>query len=157
MAGAEIGGDSSVEWKVLADHVKSEDHGPNGSTGVKHHGIDNSDFGEQNGFWVTLKMPRDAANAAKFVSTLSEACANAQAHQAVPEFPVTFTLPIEYQFRDQINIEWISKPLPPGHQKFAARALAAKGKRSAGKKPSAKKRAARPASKKRRPANKKRK
>jgi hypothetical protein len=148
MAGIDVGGDSSVEWTVLADHVKEEDHGPNGPGGVKHHGIDDTDFGAQSGFWFTLKMPRDPANAATFVTTLCEACANAQAHQAVPEFPVSFTLPIESRFSDQIYIGWNSKPLAAGHVSFAAKALAAKGKRSAGKKSSAKKRTARATSKK---------
>jgi len=151
MAGIDVGGDASVEWKVVADHVRNEDHNPNGQGGVKHHGIDETDLGEQNGFWFTLKMPRDAANAATFVSTLCTACANAQAHQNVPEFAVSFTLPIEGHFKDQINIKWKSKPLPPGHVSYAAKALA-KRKPAAKKKSSAKKRSAGPAAKKKKAA-----
>jgi hypothetical protein len=154
MAGIDVGGDSSVEWKVKADHVRTEDHNPNGPGGVIHHGIDETDFGAANGFWVTLKMPKDAANAATFVSSLCTACADAQANQNVPAYAVSFTMPIEDFFtskiKDQIHIEWKSKPLAPGHLSFAAKALASKGKGkpAAKKKSSAKKRSARPASKK---------
>jgi len=157
MAGIDLGGDSSVEWKVVADHVRSEDHNPNGQGGVRRHGIDETDFGKDNGFWFTLKMPINAANAKTFVDSLCAACDEAKKHQAEPKFAVTFTLPIEEDFKDQIYIGWKSKPLSPGHISYAAKTRASKGKRSAGKKSSTKKRTARATLKKKKAPGRKRK
>jgi hypothetical protein len=63
------------------------------------------------------------------VNTLVQACADAQAHQAVPGWRIAFTLPIESQSSDQIKIDWNSTPLPPGHRTFGAKAVARKSAR----------------------------
>ena len=117
MAGAEIGGDSSVQWSVVADHVRGNPapgHGPFGPGGWKHTGIDETGLGAQNGFFISLKMPRNANDAAVLVNTLMAAAASAQANAGSPGFRVNFTLPIELQSTDQILIDWHSTPLAPG-------------------------------------------
>jgi hypothetical protein len=142
MAGAEIGGDTSVEWTVLADHVRTTppneapQHGPQGSGGWRQHGKDETGLGAQSGFWITLQMPRGQGDAATFVNSLTQAAAAAAANQSVPGFAVSFTLPIENANPQQIQIQWDSLPLAAGHRPFAALAAkkTAKGKKKAAKK-----------------------
>jgi len=123
MAGAEIGGDSSVEWDVTADHVRQNPnpptHGPHGAGGWNHHGTDETGFGGANGYFFSLKMPRLPGDAAEFVDTLRQASAAAQALQNSPGQRIEFTLPIETESRDQIRITWNSTALPPGHRPYA--------------------------------------
>jgi hypothetical protein len=112
MAGAEIGGDTSVEWDVRAGHVRTTpppEHRPDGPRGWRQHGKDETGFGALSGFFITLKLPRKAADRATFLTTLCQACADAQAHRDVPGYRVEFTLPIEGRNPTQIRVEWTSK------------------------------------------------
>jgi hypothetical protein len=112
MAGAEIGGDSSVQWVVSADNVRLRPEGPTsdpnppGGPGWIQRGIDESGFGAENGFVISLEMPRDPGDADTFVDTLSAACAEAQAHRRDVGFVVSFIMPIEEKNTDQIKVEW---------------------------------------------------
>jgi hypothetical protein len=111
MAGAEIGGDSSVEWVVKADHIRTK-HLPKSEKsgkGWRQHGIDETNFGAKFGFFITLKMPKDPRDRKTFITTLCRACADAQAKQNVPGAQVRITLPIEPKSPDQIRIKWTAK------------------------------------------------
>ena len=117
MADAEIGGDTSVEWKIKADHIRESQPPTSKPDAVerrrwRQHGIDETDFGEKSGFFITLKMPKDASERRTFVTTLCRACADAQANIDNPGSRVHITLPIERKSPNQILISWKSKKLP---------------------------------------------
>jgi len=115
MSSAEIGGDSSVEWTIKADHVRKKQlpkSAKSGKGGWRQHGIDETGVGAKVGFVVTLKMPDLARDRRTFVATLCQACADAQAKQNKAGSTVSFTLPIEGDSHDQIRIKWKSKKFP---------------------------------------------
>jgi hypothetical protein len=115
MAGAEIGGDSSVQWTVVANHVRLKNRPPeSGSDGIggwRQFGIDETDDGAKVGFFISLKMPRDANDAETFVTTLCQACDAARVKQRTPGAKIQFILPIEKESTDQILIDWQSTAL----------------------------------------------
>ncbi len=102
MASAEIGGDSSVEWEIKADHIRAK-HPPTSTPDKeerrrwRQHGIDETGFGAESGFFITLKLPKDPRNRRTFVTTLWQACAEALANIDKQNARVEFTLPIEPQ------------------------------------------------------------
>ena len=107
MAGADIGGDDSVQWSVEVDHVRVDKlkQEPKGSKGWRHEGVDESDDGEK--FTISIKIPNDAT---EFVRTLHDAAIEAERQKSNPGHPITFKLPIERKNHDQIKIRWNSKP-----------------------------------------------
>jgi hypothetical protein len=112
MAGAEIGGDSSVEWTIKADHVRVKSlpkSQKSGGKGWRQHGIDETNFGPKSGFFITLRMPKAPGDRRTFIDTLCRACADAHAKQDVPGAQVRITLPIERKSRGQIRITWKAK------------------------------------------------
>jgi hypothetical protein len=127
MAGAEIGGDSSVEWDVQADHVRGTPaHGANGQGRWRQHGTDETGVGAQSGFFFVLEMPQAQQDRDTFVDTLCQACTDAKANRGAAGYLIRFTLPIEQGNPNQIAINWISTPLQPGRRVAAAKAVARK-------------------------------
>ncbi len=113
MASAEIGGDSSVQWVIKADHVRMDpkpESAPVQPNGWRQSGTDESDFGAEVGFFITLMMPKDPRNAETFVRTLCEACAAAKVKQGTAGACIQFILPIEGGSPNQIVIDWKSAP-----------------------------------------------
>jgi len=109
MASAEIGGDSSVEWTIKADHVRKRKlpkSAKSGKKGWRQHGIDETGFGARFGFLITLKLPKNRDNRTTFITTLAQACADAQARIKNRRAQVEFTLPIERKTPNQIRIRW---------------------------------------------------
>jgi hypothetical protein len=112
MAGAEIGGDTSVEWTIKADHVRKRalpKSAKSGKGGWRQHGVDETNFGAQFGFVITLKMPKAPRDRKTFITTLCRACADAQEKQSKAGAQVQITLPIEPKSPDQIRIKWKAK------------------------------------------------
>ena len=117
MAGAEIGGDSSVEWTIKADHVRKKDlpkSAKSGKGGWRQRGVDETGRGAKFGFFITLKMPKELRDRQTFITTLCQACADAQANRDNPGSPIRLTLPIEGESPGQIRIKWKSKKLRSG-------------------------------------------
>jgi hypothetical protein len=109
MAGVDVGGDSSVEWLVLVDHVRNTpEHEPHGVGGWRHHGIDETNDGD---FKLTIKVPSDPFARGSFVKALKDgfdAVIAGDSH-------VQITFPIEGGQPKQIQINWDSKPITAGH------------------------------------------
>ena len=107
MAGADIGGDDSVQWTINVDNVRHPTlkQESKGTKGWRHEGVDDVDLDEK--FTVSIKIPSDSA---EFVKTLRDAADEADRHASQPGFRVSFTLPIEQRNHDQIQIRWRSKP-----------------------------------------------
>ena len=78
----------------------------------RQHGIDETGFGAESGFFITLKLPKDPRNRRTFVTTLWQACAEALANIDKQNARVEFTLPIEPKSPTQILIKWKAKKLP---------------------------------------------
>src|SRR5215218_4246041 len=112
MAGADIGGDDSVQWTVRVGHVRVEKlkQEPEGPKGWLHEGVDETARGEM--FTVSIKIPQRAAQAAQFAESLAKAAAKA-ARMARGGGRVTFELPIEQRNPTQIRVRWNSKPVRP--------------------------------------------
>lgn len=106
MAGADVGGDGSVKWRVWVGNVRHSElkHNPKGPNGHEQGGVDETDRGEE--FTVTIKVPRDDA---KFLTRLGSAVGRASKKKGSRR--VTFTLPIRQGDDDQIQIRWNSKPV----------------------------------------------
>src|SRR5262249_34004451 len=108
MAGIDVGGDSSVEWLVLVDHVRKNpppEHGPhpgNPNKGWKHHGVDETDITSPANFTICIKIPDDR-NA--FFSALQAAISDAATKDTL-----CFPLPIVQRQPKQIRISWDSLP-----------------------------------------------
>jgi hypothetical protein len=116
MAGAEIGGDTSVEWTVTVDHVRQgppPEHGPHGNAGWRQHGVDEVD--DNQSFTVVIKIPQDRGNANTLASTLNQAAVAAQAQAGTPGSTISFLLPIEQSSPGQIRVNWPSSPLLAKH------------------------------------------
>jgi hypothetical protein len=151
MASAEIGGDSSVEWTLISDHVRQgnpPDNAPNGNGGWKQHGVDEADFNQN--FTISIKIPNDRNNANTLASTLNQAAIAAQAQAGNPGTRISFLLPIEAKSSDQIQVNWTSAPLLAKHPHPSiafARWLGAQWKAINMKKPKGKKKATRKAQK----------
>jgi len=109
MSSAEIGGDSSVQWTIIADKIRQTtppEHAAHGNGGWRHFGIDDAGT-RADGFSIRLKMPRAQADRDAFVDSLIKACADAQALKTDgSQQPVFLTLPIESGSVDQITIKW---------------------------------------------------
>lgn len=108
MGSGEFGGDSSVEWKVVAGNVRRSAVRTCtiGDTGFEQGGVDETDDGEL--FTVTIKVPRDPA---EFVRSLRAAADDAARHSGEPGYPVSFVLPIEPKTPGQVQIVWKSMPV----------------------------------------------
>ncbi len=145
MSSAEIGGDSSVEWTLISDHVRQgppPDHGPHGNGGWKQHGVDETDVNQN--FTVSIKIPNDRNNANTLANTLNQAAIAAQAQAGNPGSRISFLLPIEPSSPAQIQVDWTSAPLLARHPHPSiafGRWLGAQWKAVSAKKPKAKKRA----------------
>lgn len=110
MAAIDVGGDTSVMWKVDVDNsrpgkTKSE---PRGGKGHHQEGIDETDAGED--FSVAIKIPANATAKANFVQALRKAADDADAATAGSGAKVSVSFPIEPQNENQIQIRWKSKP-----------------------------------------------
>jgi len=107
MAGADVGGDSSVMWRVWVGNVRHKElkHNPKGAHGHEQGGVDETDAGED--FTVTIKVP---PNDPKFLERLGSAVTRA-ARKKRGGRRVRFTLPIRPKDTDQIQIRWKSKPV----------------------------------------------
>jgi hypothetical protein len=104
MSGADIGGDGSVKWNVVADHVRggTVKDKPKGAKGREQGGVDETDANEK--FTISIKIPSEKTD---FVATLEAAAAAART--GAPGSRVWFTLPIEEHNEDQIQVTWNSK------------------------------------------------
>ena len=124
MAGADIGGDTSVEWTVAADNFRKNNPptGAQNGNGWRHHGIDEVDIGPGHDFTISIKIPNDVNNAAILANTLNQAAAAATNQVGQPGSRVSFTLPIEPQSPDQIQVRWESSAEAAGHHGRAAMA-----------------------------------
>jgi hypothetical protein len=108
MAGGDIGGDGSVQWRFRGENVRrsSIENCFIGDTGFEQSAVDETPSEES--FTVSVKIPR---NADVFVRTLREAAENAAKHAGEPGYLVSFVLPIEAKNPDQIQVRWKSLPL----------------------------------------------
>ena len=110
MAGGDIGGDGSVEWRFFVDNVRRSAirNCTIGDTGYEQGGVDETDPGEK--FTVGIKIPQSPE---EFVKTLRAAADEAERHMKEPGYIVRFTLPIESKNSGQIQIRWNSAPVKP--------------------------------------------
>ena len=125
MSGIDVGGDSSVEWRVFVENVRRSTikNCSVGDTGFEQSAVDETEPGEN--FTVAVKIPRDSG---EFVRALCAAAEDAVKHAGDPGHPVSFVLPIEPKNPNQIQIRWKSAPAPA-----PSRALAQPAKNSAAK------------------------
>lgn len=105
MPGVDVGGDTSVEWRVFVDNVRRSSirNCSIGDTGFEQGGVDETDEGEA--FTIGIKMPRQSE---EFVKLLRAAAEDAARHAGEPGYLVRFLLPIEPQNPTQIQIRWKS-------------------------------------------------
>jgi len=109
MAGVDVGGDSSVEWLVVVDHVRNTpEHEPHGDRGWRQRGIDETNDGD---FTLTIKVPSDLLARGSFVKALKDGFDAVIAGDSY----VQLTVPIESGQPKQIQINWDSKPITAGH------------------------------------------
>ena len=106
MAGADIGGDDSVQWVVEVDSVRIDEklkHESKGGRKWLQQGVDDAEDGD---FTISIKIPKDSRH---FVETLREAADEAERHAQHAGHLVSFKLPIEGKNHDQIQVRWRSK------------------------------------------------
>lgn len=122
-SGCDVGGDSSVEWKVFVNNVRRSTvrNCSIGETGYEQGGVDETEEGEY--FTVNVKMPNDPAD---FVRSLQAAAAEAAKYAGQPGYLVSFVLPIEPKNSNQIQIRWKSAPVGGTTTKPASRGAARK-------------------------------
>ena len=110
MGDIDVGGDSSVKWKVDVGHVRPGSIGNNGMPPQGHHqhGIDEVDAGQF--FTISIEVPAtqtDKNNLANALAAASTAMNGATAGSGVK---VSFSLPVELHNEDQVKIYWNSAP-----------------------------------------------
>jgi hypothetical protein len=114
MGDIEVGGDSSVKWKVNAGHIRKNPPGgppqsnPAGSKGHHQEGVDEVDAGQY--FTISLEVPATVTDKNNFATALqaaAQAVANAAAGSGAR---VSVLLPIEQANENQIEITWNSQP-----------------------------------------------
>src|SRR4029453_1130835 len=110
MGGGGFTGNNSVEWEVQGDNVRSHDSQPTGAGGQgrRHTGIDETpDTPQVQYFTVSIKLPRDANERARFLSALQDEVTK-------QSNPITVKLPIEDREHGgatprQIRVDWPSR------------------------------------------------
>jgi hypothetical protein len=110
MGGIDVGGDTSVMWKVDGDNVRKGKvkSDPVGNKGHHQEGIDETDTDQY--FTIFLEIPSGAVQKSNLGAAL-QAAANAVTNSpAGSGIKVSIPLPIEPQNEDQIQIRWNSKP-----------------------------------------------
>jgi hypothetical protein len=126
MSGIDVGGDSSVEWRVFVENVRRSTikNCSVGDTGFEQSGVDETE--DKENFTVGVKIPRTGAE--EFARSLQAAAEEAYKFAGDPKHVVSFALPIEPKNPNQIQIRWKSAPAPA-----SSRALAQPAKGSASK------------------------
>lgn len=113
-SGVEVGGDSSVMWKVRTANVRrgSICNETQGENGYLQSGINETSFDQP--FTIGIKVPQNDGIA--LAAALRRAAEDAERHAKEPGYRVTFPLVIEPKNVDQITITWESLPLPPSEK-----------------------------------------
>jgi hypothetical protein len=112
MGDIEVGGDSSVKWKVNADHVRKNAPGgppqsnPSGPKGHHQEGVDEVDAGQY--FEISLEVPASVTDKNNLATDLQSAAQAVAVTPAGSGARVSLLLPIENQNENQIQITWNS-------------------------------------------------
>jgi hypothetical protein len=118
MGSIEVGGDSSVKWKIEAGRVRKvpPDPGngvppvstPNGPNGHHQKGIDETEPGQY--FTISIEVPLLVTDKMNLASGLQAAATAVATGAAGSGFRVSFTLPIEDGNENQVQVTWNSRP-----------------------------------------------
>lgn len=109
MAGIDVGGDTSVIWKVDVDHARpgKQKSDPKGPKGHHQEGIDETDVDQY--FTISIEIPAGTVQKNNLAAGLQSAANTVTNSPAGSGIRVSFPLPIEPQNEDQIQIRWNSK------------------------------------------------
>ena len=110
MGGIDVGGDTSVMWKVDGENVRKDKIKSNAQGANGHHqeGIDETD--EDQYFTIFIEIPKGDVQKSNLGAALQAAANAVVSSPAGSGIKVSIPLPIEYQNEDQIQIRWNSKP-----------------------------------------------
>ena len=118
MGDIEVGGDTSVMWKVNAGHVRRVPPAPGqgvppqsnsvGSRGHHQQGIDEVDPGQY--FTISIEVPAMVTDKNNLSTSLQAAALAVAAAPPGSGARVSIVLPIEDQNENQVQITWNSKP-----------------------------------------------
>jgi hypothetical protein len=112
MGDIEVGGDSSVMWKVNADNVRKNQPGgppqsnPSGPKGHHQEGVDEVDAGQY--FEISLEVPASVTDKNNLATDLQSAAQAVAVTPAGSGARVSLLLPIEDNNENQIQITWNS-------------------------------------------------
>jgi hypothetical protein len=111
MAQIDIGGDGSVMWKVSVDHVRKDGtlkHEPRGNKGHYQQGVDEVSANQH--FTVSIEVPGSDIAKNELTVSLHSAANSLAALPPGSGAKVSFSLPIEANNQDQIQVQWTSEP-----------------------------------------------